>query len=226
MRDCVGTGARRCASRRPRAAARGSAPCRRRCRRGAAAARGSRGRRRARRAASCGSGSRRRVVVAARLRDQPALDEIRDGRVGRDAADARDVRPRARPEVRDDRERLERRLREVPLRRLLEEPRARLRRLARRAERPAARDVLEHDAAAALAVALADEPERRLDALGVVVRGLRELLRRTAAPRRRRAAPRSCGRAGRADCPRSGGAERPRSGPFVSVGDSSPRAPR
>ena len=104
------------------------------------------------------------VVVAAGLGDQAALDEVRDGGVGGDAADARDVGPRARPEVRDDRERLERRLREVPLRRLLEEARARLRRLARRAERPAAGDVLEHDAAAALAVALARRaraPSRR-----------------------------------------------------------------
>ena len=74
-------------------------------------------------------------------------------------------------------------LRQVPLRRLLEEPRARLRRLARRPERPAARDMLQHDPAAPLGVALAHEPERRLDPLHVVVRGLRELLDRQ---RRRR----------------------------------------
>src|SRR5207244_711290 len=81
-------------------------------------------------------------------------------------------------EVRDDRERLERRLREVALRRLLEEPRAGLGRVARRAERPAAGDVLEHDPAPAFGVALAHESQCRFDALGVVVRGLRELLDR------------------------------------------------
>ena len=70
---------------------------------------------------------RARRLVAARLRDQAALEQVRDGRVRGDAADARDVRPRARSEVRDDRERLERGLREVALRRLLEEPRTCLR---------------------------------------------------------------------------------------------------
>src|SRR5581483_6769964 len=119
-----------------------------------------------------------RRVVATGLGDQSALDEVRDGGVGRDAADAGDVRPRAGAEVGDDRERLERRLREVPLCRLLEEPRAGDGRLARRPEGPAAGDVLEHDAAPALAVPLAHEPERRLDALDVVVRCVRELLRR------------------------------------------------
>src|SRR5262249_36729147 len=117
-------------------------------------------------------------IVAAGLADEPALRQVRDRRVGGDAADPRDVRPRARPEVRDDRERLERRLREVPLRRLLEQPRAGLRRLARRAERPAAGHVLEDDAAAPLRVPLADEPERRLDPLRVVVGRLSELLER------------------------------------------------
>ena len=70
-----------------------------------------------------------------------------------------------RPEVRDDRQRLERRLREAALDRPLEQPPARLGGLARGAQRPAAGDVLEHDPAAALAKALADEPERRLDPL-------------------------------------------------------------
>ena len=51
-------------------------------------------------------------------------------------------------------------------------------RLAGGAERPAAGDVLEHDPAAALGIALAYEPERRLDALCVVVSGLGELLHR------------------------------------------------
>src|SRR4051794_20053207 len=45
-------------------------------------------------------------VVARRLGDEAALQEVRDGRVGGDAADPRDVRPRAGPEVRDDRKRL------------------------------------------------------------------------------------------------------------------------
>src|SRR2546423_1653073 len=52
--------------------------------------------------------------------DQPALQEVRHGGVGGDAADPGDVRPRAGAEVRDDRERLERGLGEVPLRRPLE----------------------------------------------------------------------------------------------------------
>src|SRR5207302_8328453 len=46
------------------------------------------------------------LVRAARLGDQPALDETGHGRIGRDAADARDLRPRAGPEIRDDRKRL------------------------------------------------------------------------------------------------------------------------
>src|SRR5947208_3843858 len=49
--------------------------------------------------------------LAARFRHEPTLDEVRDRGIGRDAADPRDVGTRARPEVRDDRERLERRLR-------------------------------------------------------------------------------------------------------------------
>ena len=124
-----------------------------------------RARRRARTAASSGSGSRPGAVVAAGLGDQAALGEAGDGRVGRDAADPRDLRPRDRAEVGDDRERLERRLREPALDRPLEEARARVRRLARGAERPAAGDLLEDDAAPALAVALPEEAERGLDAL-------------------------------------------------------------
>src|SRR5581483_2379486 len=59
--------------------------------------------------------------------------------------------------------------------RLLEEPRTRLRGLAGGAERPAAGDELENDPAAPLGVPLAHEPERPLDALGTVVRRLRQL---------------------------------------------------
>src|SRR5581483_11177047 len=68
----------------------------------------------------------------------------------------------------DDGERLQRRLREAALDRALEQPRAGLGRLARGAERPASGDALQHDAAPALAVALAQEPQRRLDPLRVV----------------------------------------------------------
>src|SRR5439155_1354465 len=90
------------------------------------------------------------AVGAAGLRDQPALEEIRDGRVGGDPSDACDVRTGAGPEIRDNCKRLERGVREIALRRLLEEARARLCRLARRAEGPAAGGVLEHDPAPAL----------------------------------------------------------------------------
>ena len=130
------------------------APCRRRGRRGAAAARGSRVRRRARRAASCGSGSRphsssRPASVIRPRSTRPATAEsaatprIR-AMSGREHGPSR-RRSRASPA----------RAGEVALRRPLEEARARVRGLARGAERPAAGDVLEHDAAAALAVALA-----------------------------------------------------------------------
>src|SRR5436309_2241995 len=44
--------------------------------------------------------------LAPGLRDQPPLDQPRDRGVDRHPADARDLRPRARPEVRDDRQRL------------------------------------------------------------------------------------------------------------------------
>ena len=71
-------------------------------------------------------------VLAARLGDQPALDEAGDDRVGGDAADPRDLRPADRPEVGDDRQRLERRRRQPPLDRPLE-------RAARRPRQPLAR---------------------------------------------------------------------------------------
>src|SRR5207247_1361611 len=55
---------------------------------------------------------------------------------------------------------------------------ARLGRLAGRAKRPPARDVLEHDPAAALREPLAEQPQRRLHPLGVVVRRARQVVRR------------------------------------------------
>ena len=57
-------------------------------------------------------------------------------------------------------------------------PRARLGRLASRAEGPAARDLLEDDPAATLAVASGEQPERGLDPLRLVLCGRRELLDR------------------------------------------------
>ena len=108
--------------------------------------------------------------------EQAALDEPRDGRVGADAADPGDLGPRARAEVGDDRERLER----AP-----ERPRStgRSKRraqasaaCARGAEREATGDVLEHDPAAALAVALGEQLERVGDPLRVVLRRVGELL--------------------------------------------------
>src|SRR5581483_10873838 len=82
------------------------------------------------------------------------------------------------PQVRDDRERLQRRLRQPALRRLLDHARAGVRGLARRAERPAAGDVLEDDAAPTFAVALAHQTQRRLDPLRVVLGRLGQLLHR------------------------------------------------
>src|SRR5206468_1305167 len=99
---------------------------------------------------------------------EAALDEAGDGGIGADAADARDLRPRARPDVRDDRERLERGPREALVDRAVVEARAGGGRRLRRAEGPPARDVLEHDPAASLAVALAEEVEGGGDALGLV----------------------------------------------------------
>src|SRR5581483_3938236 len=81
------------------------------------------------------------------------------------------------------RERLERGLREVALRRLLEEPRTCLRCVAGGAKRPAAGDVLQDDPAAPFGIALADEPDRGFDPLRVVVRSRRQLVDRE---RRRR----------------------------------------
>jgi hypothetical protein len=116
------------------------------------------------------------AVVAPRFGNQPALDQARHGRIGRHAADPRDLRPRHRPQVGDDRHRLQRRLRQPALHGPLEQPTARLGRIPRCTEGPAARHLLQHDSAAALAVALGQQAERRLDALAVVVRGRDELL--------------------------------------------------
>ena len=65
------------------------------------------------------------AVVPARFRDQAALEQAGDGRVGGDAADPGDLGPAARAEVGDDRERLERGLREPALDRPLEQAPAR-----------------------------------------------------------------------------------------------------
>src|SRR5262249_49635120 len=118
------------------------------------------------------------AVVPACLSDEPALEKVRHRRIGGHAADPRDVPPRAGAEVRDDRERLECRLGEVPLRGPLEQARARGSLLAPRPERPAARDVLEHDPAPLLGEAFAHETERILDPLRVVVGCGSELLDR------------------------------------------------
>src|SRR6266513_3023142 len=108
--------------------------------------------------------------VPAGFRDQAALDQPGDDRVRGNPADPGDVWTRARPEVGHDLERLHRRARETALDRTLEQPGAGFSRLARRAEGPAAGDLLEHDPASALAVTLAEQPQRRLDPLRVVVR--------------------------------------------------------
>ncbi len=126
------------------------------------------------------------------------------------------------PEVRDDGQRLERRLRQPALDRPLEQPRTGRSGLARRAERVAAGHLLEHDAAPTLAIALAQQPERGLDPLGVVVRRLgqlrhRERLRRDDEQRLDRARERID-----RDWTRSGGAGgRPPEHPFV-VGAGDP----
>ena len=78
-----------------------------------AAPSGRRGRRPARRAAS--SRSERHLPPALAFPAsaiRPRSTRPAHGRVGRDAADAGDLRPRHRPEVRDDRQGLERRLRQ------------------------------------------------------------------------------------------------------------------
>ena len=81
-----------------------------------------------------------------------------------------------RPEVGDDRERLERRLREPTLHGPLDEPGARLGRLPRRPEGVPAGDLLEHDAASAFAVARGEQAESSLHAFGLVLGGSGELL--------------------------------------------------
>src|SRR5262249_57909037 len=55
------------------------------------------------------------LALTSCLRHEPALHQARDDAVDVDAADTGDLRPRARAEVRDDGERLERRLREPAL---------------------------------------------------------------------------------------------------------------
>src|SRR5205823_1186782 len=77
-----------------------------------------------------------------------------------------------------DRERLHRRAGQTALDRTLEQPGAGFSRLARRTEGPAAGDLLEHDPASALAVTLAEQPQRRLDPLRVVVRRDSQILDR------------------------------------------------
>src|SRR5205823_4596155 len=67
-------------------------------------------------------------------------------------------------------------LREPALDRALEEPRAGSRRMARGAKGPATGNVLEDDPAAPLAVALTEQLESLVDASGIVVGRLGELL--------------------------------------------------
>src|SRR4029079_12727795 len=93
------------------------------------------------------------LLVAARFGDQPSLDQTGNGRVGRHPANAGDLRARDRARVGDDRERLERGLREPTLHRPLDESGARLGGLPRRPKRVTAGDLLEHDPASAFAVA-------------------------------------------------------------------------
>src|SRR5262245_10712017 len=120
----------------------------------------------------------RSEVAAARFRDQAPLDQARHHRVDRDPAPPCDLRARARSEIRDHGQRLECRMGQAALDRALEEPAAGLRRFTRRAERPAAGDVLEHDAAPALAVPLPEQAQGRLDPLHVVTGRFGELVRR------------------------------------------------
>ena len=118
------------------------------------------------------------ALVPARLGDQAALDETGDDGVGGDASDPGDVGTAARPEVGDHRKGLERRGREAALYGAVEEPRARVRRLARGAEGVAACDVLEDDAAAALRVVVAEQLECGLHPLRAVVRRGRQIVDR------------------------------------------------
>jgi hypothetical protein len=119
-----------------------------------------------------------RALVATGLRDEAALEETGDGRIGRHAADARDLRTADRPQIRDDRKGLQSRLRETALHGPLDEARTRLGSLARRPQRIAARNLLEHDAASPLAVATRQETQGRLDPLGAVLGRRRKLLDR------------------------------------------------
>src|SRR5262245_23044838 len=119
-----------------------------------------------------------RTAFTTGLGDQPSLDQTGNGGVGSDAADPGDVRAGARPQVRDDRQRLERRLREPPFDGTLEETRTRVRGVAARPEGVPACDLLEHDAAPPLAVALAKKTERGLDALRVILGRLAQLVER------------------------------------------------
>ena len=82
------------------------------------------------------------------------------------------------PEVRDDRQGLERRLGEPALDGPLHEARARSRFRPRRAKGVAAGHVLEDDAAAPFGVALPHEVERALDVSLVLVRRRGEVFRR------------------------------------------------
>ena len=81
-----------------------------------------------------------------------------------------------RPEVGDDRQRLERSLRQPALHGPLEQPPASLGRFTRGTEGPATRNRLQHDPAATLVIALGEQPERQLDPLMVVLRRSHELL--------------------------------------------------
>ena len=156
-------------ARPPRRAARGARRRPPRGRRGAAARRAPRGRTRARTVGRPVADRAADPRLAAGLDDEAALDEPGDHGVRRDTAQAGDLGPRARPQVRDDRERLERRLRQAALDRPLDEPRAGLRLGTGGAERVAARDLLEHDPAPPVGVPLAEQMERRLDACLVVL---------------------------------------------------------
>ncbi len=118
------------------------------------------------------------VAVAAGLCDEPTVDEARNGGVRRDAADAGDLGPADRAEIGDDRECLQRRLRQAALRGALDETGARLGGVPRGAKRIAACDPLEHDPAPALAIATGEQPDRGLDPLLLFVSRAAQLLDR------------------------------------------------
>jgi hypothetical protein len=119
-----------------------------------------------------------RSGLAAGLCQKAPLDQAGDGGVGGDSADTRDLGPRAWAEVRHDRQRLERGLRYASLRRLAEEARARVGRVTCGAEGVSAGDLLEDDPASSLPVALAEQRQRRFDALGLVLGRRNELVDR------------------------------------------------